>query len=226
MALIRMTDKKLAASRANARLSKGPTSAAGKEKVSRNACKHHLYARKFPLPPAWAARIRDAVQPCIDTVEDPAERACLTHYLVLGLWKIELFALETRLLNQHIARQRSYCCGLREYARHDPLFFVILARMHKLHRDGEKAYQAWKRCQKISAQKQSILQLSENTPVIPEQKTLIMAAGAGAASSAAYTVTPAIPLNRLVPRSTTPALPGTLESSQFVQHRRHRKPDP
>ena len=39
MALLRMTDKKLAANRANARLSRGPATPAGKEKVSRNACK-------------------------------------------------------------------------------------------------------------------------------------------------------------------------------------------
>ncbi len=80
MALIRITEKKPAASRANARLSKGPTSAAGKEKVSKNACKHHLYARKFLMPPTWAARIDNTIQPCVATVETPAERDLLFHY--------------------------------------------------------------------------------------------------------------------------------------------------
>lgn len=184
MALIRMTDKKIAASRANARLSKGPTSAAGKEKVSQNACKHHLYARKFFLPPAWAARIEDKVQPCVDTIEDPAERACLTQYLVLGLWKLELFAFSTRLLDQHIARKRSRCHGIREFTRNDSRCLAIGSRLLWLDRETEKARRDWKRSRKISSRKQSILQLIENQQLMPEQKTLILAAGAGSGAAA------------------------------------------
>ncbi|MDO8944472.1 MAG: hypothetical protein Q7U75_14920, partial [Desulfobacterales bacterium] len=191
-----MTEKRIAANRANAQKSTGPRLPEGKARASRNACKHHLYARKFLLPPAWAARIRDIVQPCADTVEDPVERACLIHYFVLELWKIELFALETRLLNQYIARHRSYGRGLREYARHDPLFFAILARNHKLYRDAERARRAWESSKRLSLQRRSILQLAENKPVAPEPETLTLAAAAGSGVS---TYTRTSPLASMLP---------------------------
>ena len=74
MALLRMNDKKLAANRANARLSHGPATRAGKEKVSGNACNHHLFAKKFPLHPAWEARIRAVVEPAAQAVPKPVAK--------------------------------------------------------------------------------------------------------------------------------------------------------
>ena len=94
MSLIRVSEKKLAANRANARLSRGPSTPEGKERSSRNACKHHLYAKKFQLPPAWQARIWTVVEPCLAGVDDPLERSATLHYAVLNQWLLELFAYE------------------------------------------------------------------------------------------------------------------------------------
>ena len=209
MALVRMTEKKLAASRANAKRSKGPTTPAGKDKVSRNACKHHIYARKFPIPPAWEARIWDVVGPCAATVQNPIERAHLIQYLVLKQWAIELFAYETRLFDQSIARHRGFNRGARAFTLDNPLFLVIASRTHTLYRQAEQARVAWERSKHISSTKQSILHLIENTAVRSEPKTLTpapepltMAAAAGSSASAAR---PALTESSQPPRTGNPA---------------------
>ena len=139
MALVRMTDNTLAASRANVRKSNGPTTPEGKDKVSRDACKHHLYSRKFLLLDEWATRIWAQVGPLVAAVENPAERTYLTQYLVLKLWGLELFSLEARLINKSIARNRSIHCGIHAYALNNPLAFAIQSRSQIVHRKAETA---------------------------------------------------------------------------------------
>ncbi len=46
------TPRQQAASRANGAKSRGPKTAAGKRRSSRNGCKHNLYSRVAPMPPA------------------------------------------------------------------------------------------------------------------------------------------------------------------------------
>ena len=64
-----ISEKKLAASRANARRSSGPRSAAGKAKVSSNACKHYLYPRTHLADPATLAAA--AATACPDPADHP-----------------------------------------------------------------------------------------------------------------------------------------------------------
>ena len=121
MPLLRVSEKKLAANRANARLSKGPSTPEGKARSSQNACKHHLYAKKYQIPPAWAARIQAVVQPCAATVENPVERARVVQYIFLKQWIRELDGYETRLLNQSIARHRNFNRGVHHFVTTNPL---------------------------------------------------------------------------------------------------------
>lgn len=129
MALIRMTARKLAANRANARLSHGPITPAGKEKVSRSACKHHLYARKHKIPPSWEERILEIILPLVAGIDDPIERQIKTELAYYGQWSLLLNRFFEARLRAHIAR-----CGgdsLRghaTFAAHDPLFRQIVRR--------------------------------------------------------------------------------------------------
>ncbi len=75
--------KRLAANRANALKSTGPRSNAGKRRVAQNACKHHLYARKFDLPDAWEQHaLRQAEEFCRD-IADPELRPLMFHRVYL-----------------------------------------------------------------------------------------------------------------------------------------------
>jgi|GEM_PF-74854 len=75
--------KRLAANRANALKSTGPRTEAGKRRVSRNACKHHLYSRKFEMPDAWEQHaLRQAEDFCRD-IAGPEHRALMFHRLYL-----------------------------------------------------------------------------------------------------------------------------------------------
>ena len=138
-----MSEKKLAANRANARLSRGPTSPAGKEKVSRNACRHHLYARKHLLPPEWEARIWDTADRVSADIENPYERAAAARYSFFILWQLELFALEARLINESIARHGCPHRGAHAYFMTDPLALPIQDRYQRLFRHIERARKLW-----------------------------------------------------------------------------------
>lgn len=168
MSLIRVSEKKLAANRANARRSQGPSTPEGKARSSQNACKHHLYAKKHQLPPEWSARIRAVVEPCAATVEDPVERAHLARYITLKQWIIELDSYETRLFNQAIASHR----GIHHFVTTDPLFHAIESRIHSLNRQAERARRDWQRAKHTVA-------IRQTTPNLTEYKPLTMAAASG-----------------------------------------------
>ena len=186
-----MTEKKLAANRANARLARGPATLEGKERSSRNACKHHLYAKKFQLPPAWQARIWTVVEPCLAGIDDPLERAATLHYAVLNQWILELFAYETRLIDQSIARNRSVTRGVHDYAFHNPLFLAIEARRHSLWLQAERARREWLR----SRAKIPVRQL---IPKVIETKPLVMAAAAAISASNPVTASTYTPKPRQI----------------------------
>ena len=184
MPLVRMTEKKLAANRANARLSKGPITPAGKEKVSRNACQHHLFARKFIIPPEWDARIRTVVNPAGAGIEDATQRHLLTRYLFLMLWIEELASFEARLLNQSIAENQGDCHrGTHSYATANPLFLPLQRKLHKLNLQANRARIDWERAQRTASICQTLPHLLETTAVAPIEESLTMAAAAGSASN-------------------------------------------
>jgi hypothetical protein len=185
MPLLRVSEKKLAANRANARLSKGPSTPEGNARSSQNACKHHLYARKYQIPPEWAARIHAVVAPCAATVENPIERARVVQYFFLKQWIRELDGYETRLLNQSIARHRNFNRGVHRFVTINPLFHAIELRIQDLSRQAERARRDWERT------RETIL-LAELTPEGVETKPLTMTAAA-AMSSPAPLVSPIHP---------------------------------
>ena len=185
MSLIRVSEKKIAANRANAQKSRGPTTPEGKVRSSRNACKHHLYARKFIMPAAWEARIWDVVNPCAATVADPFVRARLADYYFLKQWRIELYAYESRLLNQSIARHRSATRGIRAFLTQDHLFHAIESRIHVVHAHSQRARLAWRRAQRENRETQT-------TPNVAETKPLTMAAAAGSSPLASPPIHPTV----------------------------------
>ncbi len=204
MALLRMSDKKLAANRANAKNSKGPVTPAGKEKVSANACKHHLFARKFKLHPAWEARIRDRALPLLADVEDPAEHAALLHYLVFNFWILELNGYYARVLDAHIRLQHgSEARGVHHFCTtQTSLFLAIHSRLHQLRVDAERAEKAWKLAAANTARKRTVPQIVENETLTPAPKKLSLAAGAGARTAFAA------PQNSSAPAAQITSRPG------------------
>lgn len=91
MALLRRTEKQLAAGRANAQKSTGPRSPAGKARAGQNACKHHLYAKTHNMPPEWQHRIiTQAVEATAEFAANQRLRDLHAGYLYLELWSIEL----------------------------------------------------------------------------------------------------------------------------------------
>jgi hypothetical protein len=101
------TSRQQAASRANGAKSRGPKTAAGKRRSSRNGCKHNLYCRVAPRPPAndpeFLANLADyraRYQP--RTFE--AENAVLS--LAVNMWlKMRLWPVHTEMWNAEIRRQ-------------------------------------------------------------------------------------------------------------------------
>jgi hypothetical protein len=89
MPLAHISERRIAANRANALKSTGPRSAAGKLASSQNACRHRLYARKFRMSPEaeaanHARALRDSAH-----LEDPALRE-LYYRLILATGHCEL----------------------------------------------------------------------------------------------------------------------------------------
>src|SRR3954453_4338057 len=90
------------ASRANGRLSRGPTSVEGKERSRRNGCKEGLTGAGIVLPPAAAAEVarREAGLARDFRPRNAVERE-LVRQIALGSWRSEV--LTTRII-QHDAR--------------------------------------------------------------------------------------------------------------------------
>ncbi len=90
------------ASRANGRLSRGPTSTAGKERSRRNGCKEGLTGAGVVLPPDAAAEVeRRAAGFSRDFRPRNAVERELVRQMALGAWRREV--LFTRII-QHDAR--------------------------------------------------------------------------------------------------------------------------
>jgi hypothetical protein len=121
MPLAQVSERRIAANRANARKSTGPRSAAGKRASSQNACQHHLYAQKFRMSPEaeaanHARALRDSAH-----IEDPALRE-LYYRLIL--------------LTGHCELNWSYRDGLEAYAHSLYPGDSQMAIWWMLHQDG------------------------------------------------------------------------------------------
>ncbi|MBL0160041.1 MAG: hypothetical protein IPP47_23585 [Bryobacterales bacterium] len=103
MPLVRMTEKRLAANRANAKKSTGPRTPAGKARTCHNAAKHYLYARTHTIPPAWQDRIIPrVVEATAEFSADQRQRDLHARFLYFSLWAIELDALDEQYLQHSI----------------------------------------------------------------------------------------------------------------------------
>ena len=69
-----ISEARLAANRANARLSTGPRTPAGKAKVSKNACRHYLYSRKHLACDETLREAARRIELCLHGISNPIER--------------------------------------------------------------------------------------------------------------------------------------------------------
>ncbi len=92
-----ISERRLAANRANAKKSTGPRTAGGKRRVSRNASKHSLYAPGFRLPADIEQRLYVQSLERTADIADPQFRALTVHRLMLRGHQRRLFQLEGKL---------------------------------------------------------------------------------------------------------------------------------
>jgi len=98
-----VSERRLAANRANALKSTGPRTAEGKRTSSQNACKHHLYAKVHKLPPELEQlAFQDAVARTTG-VEDPTLRTLLFHRYYLEGHRAYFRMTEAAILEEALA---------------------------------------------------------------------------------------------------------------------------
>lgn len=139
-----ISEKRLAANRANARKSTGPRSAAGKEKVSRNRCRLYLYARKHRASPETLERAARRTAQIALALPDPAERLHAERLIYWGTLIEDQALLEVELYNWAAARNDNdwrrafhWLCTAQA-----SLFSAVQARSRSLSRHFEKALRA------------------------------------------------------------------------------------
>ncbi|MGC4054482.1 MAG: hypothetical protein QM757_35840 [Paludibaculum sp.] len=92
-----ISERRLAANRANAQKSTGPRTPEGKRRVARNACRHNLYSKLHHLPDEIADLLyRKALEETAD-IADPRYRALFVHRLMLRGHERRLLQLEGKL---------------------------------------------------------------------------------------------------------------------------------
>jgi len=95
-----ISERRLAANRANALKSTGPRTPAGKQRVSQNACTHRLYAKVHALAPKFQAWALARAERISSQYQEPVLRA-----LHFQLWIAQAFcevvwAHQNALINQ------------------------------------------------------------------------------------------------------------------------------
>ena len=90
------TQRQIEASRLNGAKSRGPVIHAGRQKSSRNSRRHCLYAKDLPIPEPEASPL------AAQSPSDFLTQAALSAYEDL----IRIWHLETRIVNEEVARQR------------------------------------------------------------------------------------------------------------------------
>jgi hypothetical protein len=119
---------KSATARLNGAKSRGPKSAAGREKSSRNSLRHGLTARQTVLLEHENANEFAQVLADYTTTYQPATPAehDLVKQIATARWRIErLWAMETALLDLEMVRQKPEV--RKEFNRADPAIFLALA---------------------------------------------------------------------------------------------------
>lgn len=135
MSLLKMTDRKLAANRANARKSTGPRTPAGKAVSAQNNASHYLYARKFTIPPEWHDEFAHRAAELTSPFADPVERYLREQWTYTELWIERLGALESDLCRLEIHNAGgNFRRGLAAWVHQNPLFRAWLRRFRQLTR--------------------------------------------------------------------------------------------
>lgn len=133
MSLLRMTERKLAANRANARKSTGPRTPEGKAVSSQNNAIHYLYARKYTIPPEWDAECAARASALTGHFTDPIERELRQKWTYVELWIRRLDGLEANLCRREIQNAHGDVRrGTAAWVHHNPLFRAWLKRFCQL----------------------------------------------------------------------------------------------
>jgi len=186
MPLIRMTERKLAANRANAQKSTGPRTAAGKAASAQNNAIHYLYARKFTIPPEWHHQCTARATELTRHVTDPVERDLRHQWTYIELWIRRLDTLEDKLCTLEIHNaQGDTRRGITAWVRHNPLFRAWLKRFRQLTRLSARLFRA------IQAHCRNRRARPQTCPPPPAPK--VMAAGAASSPGAVQTHISLIP---------------------------------
>ena len=149
-----ISERRLAANRANARKSTGPRTAAGKQRVAQNACRHRLYSKIHTLDPAFAAFNHERALTMSAQYADPALRQL--HY---QLWiehgycelafsiQDDLYAQsnaaypdDAEFANYAVLCQESLLLALQRFQnRHTRRFDSLVVTIHKFNQNAAKS---------------------------------------------------------------------------------------
>jgi hypothetical protein len=99
-----ISERRLAANRANARKSTGPRTPEGKRRVAQNACRHRLYAQQHTLPPRYQAFLLDRAQRNTAAIQDPVLRALQYEFFLASGYEELLWAHQDSLHNYWLAQ--------------------------------------------------------------------------------------------------------------------------
>ncbi len=118
-----VSERRLAANRANARKSTGPRTSEGKARSSRNARKHCLYAQDFQLPDPFLAEAARLAAEIVDEFEDPELRDIAVLRAFLRARRLYAAAFAVRFREGYLA-----AADRREYMRTHGSLLPALAR--------------------------------------------------------------------------------------------------
>ena len=168
-----ISERRLAANRANARKSTGPRTAAGKQRVSQNACRHRLYSKIHTVDPAFAAFNHQRAISISAQYADPALRQ-LHYQLWIEHGYCELaFSIQDELYaqanaaypgdpdfaNYAVLCQESLLLALQRFQnRHTRRFDSLVVNIHKLNQDAAKSK---KQSQATAAARQQAAEFKE-----------------------------------------------------------------
>jgi hypothetical protein len=168
-----ISERRLAANRANARKSTGPRTAAGKQRVAQNACRHRLYSKIHTLDPAFSAFNHQRALSISAQYADPALRQ-LHYQLWIEHGYCELaFSIQDDLYAQSNAAypddpdfanytvlcQDSLLRALQRFQnRHTRRFDALVATIHKFNQDAAKSKN---QTQAIAAARQQTAEINE-----------------------------------------------------------------
>ena len=126
-----LSEKRLAANRANARKSTGPRTPEGKCRAARNNTRHGLYSREITLPEYWERLAFDLAQRAAsDYLQDPGLARLVARRAYLRVHRSYAISLATRFHNQMFSSPdpRAY------KQRHTPDLLAVLRYYGRIRR--------------------------------------------------------------------------------------------